>query len=198
MHRLIARGALVLGSFAAFAGCSDDRRHGFSFFEHEPSETILATSQSRIVLDARRKPIAELARMGWIAGTWTAHEAFEDRAKTGHDTTYVFAPTMAGRWIFGADGDAADYVYITYDPLAKHWIMTRFGAGPSYGTYVSLAGWTGRQIAFDSISTFADGREYHRRTTFERRDRNHFALWDEERLASGKYMLDDRIDFTKG
>ncbi len=135
-----------------------------------------------------------------MMGTWHAHN-FENvgdgQQRDLGTNTYVFAQTMKGRWIFGADGKASDYFYITYDPFAEHWALVRMNADPSYGIWISDRGWRGNSIEFTSTYAYALGRPYQRRTTIVRKGAKAFGMYDEEQLPDGSWTSDDSVELTK-
>lgn len=152
------------------------------------------------VRESLSRPIGELARFAWMAGTWNARDIVQLPGGRTRDlglNTYVFAETMKGRWLFGADGKAKDELYITYDALAGQYVLVRIEADPSYGVWVSRSGWTGNQIAFTSSGAYADGRLYRRRVTIVRRDARSFSIYDDEQLPNGVWLPDDEIELTK-
>ncbi len=152
------------------------------------------------VQNTLHRNIRELAQLGWLAGTWRAH-SFTDlgdgRSRDAGMNTYVFGLTLHNRWFFGADGKASDFLYITYDPFAHHWVLLRFQDNPSYGIWLSDAGWKGNRIVFESSFSTANGRQYHRRLTIIHKDARDFGLYDEEQLPNGSWTSDDAIELTK-
>jgi hypothetical protein len=146
------------------------------------------------------RPIRQLSAFGWLTGTWRAHnveQIGDGRQVDLGINTYVFAQTMKGRWIFGADGKASDYFYITYDPFAEHWTLVRLGASPEYGIWVSESGWHANTIEFTSNYSFAIGRQYRRRITIIHKDARTFGIYDEEQLSDGSWTGDDAVELTK-
>ena len=146
------------------------------------------------------RPIRQLSEFGWLTGTWRAHNVEEIGDGRQIDlgiNTYVFAQTMKGRWIFGADGKASDYFYITYDPFAAHWILVRFSSTPEYGIWTSERGWHGNTIEFTSNYSFAIGRQYRRRITLIHKDARTFGIYDEEQLSDGSWTGDDAVELSK-
>jgi hypothetical protein len=147
-----------------------------------------------------RRPIRQLSEFGWLTGTWRAHNVEEIGDGRQIDlgiNTYVFAQTMKGRWIFGADGKASDYFYLTYDPFAEHWTLVRFSSTPAYGIWTSERGWHGNTIEFTSNYSFAIGRQYRRRITIIHKDARTFGIYDEEQLSDGSWTGDDAVELTK-
>jgi len=147
-----------------------------------------------------RRPIRELAQIGWMAGTWNARSVEERGDGTTRNrgtTTYVFSPTMKGRYFFGADGKARDYIFITFDPFARHWVLVRFEGNPSYGIWISDGGWKGNRIEFLSNFSFANGRQYRRRLTIIHKDPRTFGIYNEEQLPTGGWTPDDAVELTK-
>lgn len=146
------------------------------------------------------RSIRQLSSFGWLNGTWRAHNVEElgnGRQKDLGANTYVFAQTMKGRWIFGADGKASDYFYLTYDPFAQHWTLVRMNSNPSYGIWISDSGWHGNSIDFTSSYSYANGRQYRRRITIIHKDARTFGIYDEEQLSDGSWTGDDAVEFTK-
>jgi hypothetical protein len=147
-----------------------------------------------------RRSIPLLSSFNWMTGTWHAHN-FENvgdgQQRDLGTNTYVFAQTMKGRWIFGADGKASDYFYITYDPFAEHWALVRMNVDPSYGIWISERGWRGNSIEFTSTYAYALGRPYQRRTTIVRKGPKAFGMYDEEQLPDGSWTSDDSVELTK-
>lgn len=146
------------------------------------------------------RPIRELGQFGWLVGTWHAHDVEEHADGTSRDrglTTYVFGTTMKGRYIFGADGKASDYLYVTFDPFARHWVLVRFEENPSYGIWISETGWQGNRIEFLSNVSYANGRQYRRRLTIIHKDARTFGIYDEEQLPNGSWTPDDAVELTR-
>jgi len=142
-----------------------------------------------------------MSQFGWMTGTWRATKAQEylsdGRPVDLGINTYVFASTMRGRWIFGGDGKATDYFYISFDPFARHWVLLRLGSNPSYGIWVSTEGWHLNEIIFTSNYSYVNGRQYRRRTTLIRKDPRTFGIYDEEQLPTGGWTIDDAIELTR-
>jgi hypothetical protein len=152
------------------------------------------------VRDIIARPIPQLSQFGWMTGTWRAHnveQLGDGRQRDLGGNTYVFDLTMHGRWIFGGDGKASDYFYLTYDPFARHWVLLRVGPNPVYGIWVSSDGWHLNQIAFTSNYSYANGRQYRRRITFIHKDARTFGIYDEEQLPSGAWTADEAVELTK-
>jgi hypothetical protein len=146
------------------------------------------------------RPIPQMSQFGWMTGTWRAHnveELSDGRSVDLGMNTYVFAETMKGRWIFGGDGKATDYFYVSFDPFAQHWVFVRLGPNPAYGIWVSSAGWHLNTIQFTSNYSYVNGRQYRRRTTFIRKDARTFGIYDEEELPNGAWTADDAVELTK-
>jgi len=145
------------------------------------------------------RPIVQLARIAWMTGTWNARviRHIGPHRETSDAATYVFAPLMHGRWLFGADRHAGDYIYITYDQLGNHWTLVRLEANPSYGTFVSSDDWRAGRITFTSVAAFAEGQPYARTTTILKRNARSFVIYDKERLADGTSLLDDIVTLEK-
>lgn len=146
------------------------------------------------------QPIRELAHIRWMIGTWNARSSEERSDGKMHErirSTYVFATTMNDRYVFGADGKARDYLFITYDPLARHWMMARLENNPSYAIWISEAGWKNDRIEFTSDASFVNGRKYYRRLTIVRKTDRSFTLSREEQLADGSWTPDDITALTK-
>jgi hypothetical protein len=152
-----------------------------------PARTIRQALLDPDAVRAARQPIRQLASFGWLAGTWH-----------GKDDTYVFAFTMKGRWLFGADGKSNDFLYISYDPLDDVYVLERVEGSPAYGLWTSPGGWQGGRIVFTSEVAYVAGRPYHRRLTIERHGPNAFNLKEEEQLESGEWALDGSVELTKG
>lgn len=150
--------------------------------------------------DLLRRPISQLRAFAWLTGTWRAQTIEQSGDGQQHDlgtNIYVFAQTMKGRWIFGADGKATDYFYITYDPFAEHWILVRMNATPAYGVWTSDRGWQRNSIEFTSVFSYATGRPYRRRITIVQKDAKNFKIYDEEQLSDGSWTGDDSVSLTK-
>ncbi len=146
------------------------------------------------------RPIRELAQIGWLSGTWNAHSVErlgDGSSRDGGTTTYVFGLTMKGRWLFGADGRGRDYLYMTFDPFSRKWVLLRFQGNPSYGLWNSENGWRGNRIEFTSSYSFANGRQYRRRLTIIHKDVRTCGIYDEEQLPDGSWTPDDYVELTK-
>jgi hypothetical protein len=162
--------------------------------------TIPQSLEDPDVSGVLHRSISLLSTFNWMMGTWNAHnveEMGDGRQRDLGTNTYVFAQTMKGRWIFGADGKATDYFYISYDPFAEHWILVRMNSNPSYGLWISERGWHGNTIEFTSTYAYALGRPYQRRTTLVRKDAKSFGIYDEEQLPDGSWTSDDSVELTK-
>ncbi len=152
------------------------------------------------VINIIARPIRELSHFGWMSGTWRAHNVEELPDGKRRDlgiNTYIFAFTMKGRWLFGADGKAQDEFYITYDPFANRYVLLRIEGDPSYGIWVSESGWRGNAIVFTSNFSYANGRQYRRRITIIHKDARTFGIYDEEELPDGSWTADDAVELTK-
>jgi hypothetical protein len=165
---------------------------------HQP--TVPQALDDPDVQSMLRRSIQLLSTFNWMTGTWHARN-FENvgdgQQRDLGTNTYVFAQTMKGRWIFGADGKASDYFYITYDPFAEHWALVRMNVDPSYGIWISERGWRGNSIEFTSTYAYALGRPYQRRTTIVRKGPKAFGMYDEEQLPDGSWTSDDSVELTK-
>ena len=146
------------------------------------------------------RPIRELAQIGWMQGVWSV-SGVTNRADSGTQpikpTTYVFSPIMKGRWMFGADGNAKDYIYLTFDPFARHWVALRFGDNPTYGMWQSDRGWVGNRIDFITNFSYVNGRQYRRRLTIIHKDARTFGIYELEQQPDGSFIPDDAFDFKK-
>jgi len=147
--------------------------------------TILQSAKDPEVQRILRDPIDKLAQFSWLVGTWRTR-----------DDTYIFAFTMKNRWIFGADGKANNYLYLTYDPFAHHFVLNRLENNPSYGIWTA-DGWQGDKMVFLSDAAYADGHPYHRRLTILRETARTFSIHDEEQLPDGSWTSDGTIELTK-
>jgi len=146
------------------------------------------------------RPIRQLSQISWMAGTWRASNSEHigvGRMRYLGLNTYVFGFTMHGRWLFGADGKASDFLYITYDPFAHRWVLARLQGNPSYGIWLSQAGWKGNRIVFETTLSYANGHAYHRRLTIIHKDARTFGIYDEEQLPDGSWTADDAVELTK-
>jgi len=162
--------------------------------------TIPDSTASHAVRAIIARPIRELAQIGWMTGTWKAHVVQKDGNGKSHERglgTYVFGTTMKGRYMFGADGKARDYLYLTFDPFVKRWVLVRFEGNPSYGVWVSHAGWSENRIDFVSEFAYANGRPYRRRTTLVHKGARAFGIYDDEELADGTWARDRAVELNK-
>jgi hypothetical protein len=145
-------------------------------------------------------PISELVLFDWLKGTWRAHTL--EQLPTGGSSdlgmnTYVFAPVLNGRWIFGASGHSDDEFYITYDVFARRYVALRIQGDPSYGLWVSYEGWRGDKIVFISNDSTVFGRPYVRRMTIEHPSARAFDIIDEEQRPDGSWSTDDVLEMNK-
>jgi hypothetical protein len=162
--------------------------------------TIPDSMQDPNVRSIMARPIRELSEIGWMQGTWSVTGVTNKQDGTTQPippTTYVFSPIMKNRWMFGADGRSADYLYITYDPFARHWVVLRFGNNPSYGMWTSERGWVGNRIDFITNFSFVNGREYRRRLTIIHKDPRTFGIYELEQQPDGSFIPDDAYDFKR-
>jgi len=146
------------------------------------------------------RQIAQLSQLSWMTGTWRAHNVEELGDGRQHDlglNTYVFAPIMKGRWMFGGDGKGTDFFYITYDPFAQRWTLVRLNETPAYGIWISDRGWRGNSISFTTTYSYAVGRQYARRLTIIHKDARTWGIYDEEQLSDGSWTGDDAVELTK-
>lgn len=145
-------------------------------------------------------PISELVLFDWLKGTWRSHTLEQLPTGGSRDlgtNTYVFAPVLDGRWIFGASGRSDDEFYITYDPFARRYVALRIQGDPSYGLWVSYDGWRGDKIVFVSNDSTVFGRPYVRRMTIEHPSARTFDILDEEQRPDGSWSTDDVLEMTK-
>ena len=145
-------------------------------------------------------PITELVLFDWLKGTWRSHTLAQLPAGGSRDlgrNTYVFAPVLKGRWLFGASGTSDDEFYISYDPFARRYVALRIQGDPSYGLWVSYDGWRGNKIVFISNDSTAFGRAYVRRMTIEHPSARAFDIIDEEQRPDGSWSTDDVLEMTK-
>jgi hypothetical protein len=162
--------------------------------------TVSQSLEDSGVKNILRRPIAQLSAFAWLTGTWHARniEILGDgRQRDLGTNTYVFAQTMKGRWIFGADGKATDYFYITFDPFVQRWILVRMNPSPAYGIWTSDRGWQRNTIEFTSTYAYSTGRPYRRRITIDHKDPRSFNIYDEEQLPDGSWTSDDAVQLTK-
>jgi hypothetical protein len=145
-------------------------------------------------------PISELVLFDWLKGTWRSHTLEQLPTGGSRDlgmNTYVFAPVLNGRWIFGASGHSDDEFYITYDPFARRYLALRIQGDPSYGLWISYDGWRGNKIVFVSNDSTAFGRSYVRRMTIEHPSTRAFDIIDEEQRPDGSWSTDDVLEMNK-
>lgn len=162
--------------------------------------TIADSIDDPAVQRSLTRPIRELSQIGWMTGTWHARSLErhgDGRSRVLGRATYVFSATMKGRYFFGADSAARDYMYLTFDPLSKRWALMRLANNPSYGMWLSESGWKGNQIEFLSGFAVANGRQYRRRTTIVHKDSRSFGIYDDEQLADGTWTPDGAVELTK-
>ncbi len=162
--------------------------------------SLLQTLSDPNVQSVVHHSIRQLSQISWMSGTWRAHNS--ERVGVGRSrdlglNTYVFGFTMHGRWLFGADGKASDFIYITYDPFAHRWALARLQGNPSYGIWISEGGWKGNRIVFETTFSYANGHPYHRRLTIIHKDARTFGIYDEEQLPDGSWTADDAVELTK-
>lgn len=156
----------------------------------------LADPETRPLLGG---PIRQLAHIRWMAGTWRARDirSHVNGKQTAGANTYIFAYTMKGRWIFGADGTLTDFIYLTYDPLGERWVLLQLEKYPSYGIWTSAEGWQHGRIVFEGEPASALGRAFRRRFTIIHRDLTHMAIVAEEQRPDGSWITDERIELAK-
>jgi len=145
-------------------------------------------------------PISELVLFDWLKGTWRSHTLAQLPTGGSRDlglNTYVFAPVLDGRWIFGASGHSDDEFYITYDVFARRYVALRIQGDPSYGLWVSYDGWRGDKIVFVSNDSTVFGRPYVRRMTIEHPSARAFNIIDEEQRPDGTWSTDDVLEMNK-
>ncbi len=145
-------------------------------------------------------PISELVLFDWLKGTWRSHTLEQLPTGGSRDlgmNTYVFAPVLNGRWIFGATGRSDDEFYITYDVFARRYVVLRIQGDPSYGLWVSYDGWRGDKIVFISNDSTVFGRPYVRRMTIEHPSARAFNIIDEEQRPDGSWSTDDVLEMNK-
>jgi hypothetical protein len=152
------------------------------------------------VIEITSRPIRELSQIGWMQGVWNAtgvSNTLEGTTIPIKPTSYVFSFTMKDRWMFGADGSAKDYIYLTFDPFAHRWVVLRFGSNPAYGMWQSEKGWVGNRIDFVTNFSYVDGRQYRRRLTIIHKDARTFGIYELEESPDGSYIPDDAYEFKK-
>ena len=146
------------------------------------------------------RPIRELSQVAWMQGTWRAtgsYELSDGSSKRIEPTTWVFAPVLNNRWLFGADGRSQDYLYLTFDPFLRRWTALRFAANPAYGIWISDRGWVDNRIDFVTNFSYANGRQYRRRLTIIRKDARTFGIYETEQLPDGTWTPDDAVELTR-
>ena len=162
--------------------------------------TIPESMSDQRVTNMASAPITELVLFDWLKGTWRSHTLAQLPAGGSRDlgrNTYVFAPVLKGRWLFGASGTSDDEFYISYDPFARRYVALRIQGDPSYGLWVSYDGWRGNKIVFISNDSTAFGRAYVRRMTIEHPSARAFDIIDEEQRPDGSWSTDDVLEMTK-
>ncbi len=146
------------------------------------------------------RPIRELSQIGWMQGVWNVTgimNTLEGTTIPIKPTSYVFSFVMKDRWMFGADGNAKDYIYLTFDPFAHRWVVLRFGENPAYGMWQSERGWVGNRIDFVTNFSYVNGRQYRRRLTIIHKDARTFGIYELEETADGSFIPDDAYEFKK-
>lgn len=150
------------------------------------------------------RPVPQLAQIAFMAGTWRCHvRSFATGTARAHDfgqTTYTGTFLMRNvlngqkSWLQLADVRRRDLSFITYDPLAKQWVVTGIEWPVSYGVGTgTMIG--NRLIVTSDVTVF--GRRYHLRSTYIKHSNDAFTLLNEEQRPDGSWLRDDEYDYVR-
>lgn len=151
-----------------------------------------------------KRPVAELKKIAYMAGTWRCHTyAFATGKVPAHDYgytmytgTFIMRNVLNGQrqWLQLVDERERDLSFITYDPMARQWVVTGIEWPVSYG--VSTGTMRANQlIVGGNVTVF--GRNYRLRTSYVKHSNDSFSLINEEQRPDGTWLRDDEYDFVR-
>ena len=153
---------------------------------------------------ALKEPVPQLKQIAWLVGTWRCHaHSFAVGSAPAHDfgeSTYsakfIMRNPLNGEqpWLQLVDEATRDLSFITYDPMAKRWVVTGIEWPVTYGT--STGTMTGNRLVVTGTSTIF-GREYRLRQTYTKVSDNAFTIFNEEQRPDGSWIPDDEYDFVR-
>lgn len=150
------------------------------------------------------KRVPELQLISWMTGTWRCHaRSFaagsapaKDFGETNYTAKLIMRNGLNGErtWAQLADAKARDLTLITFDPMARRWVMTGIEWPVSYG--VSTGTMSHNRLVLTGNATVF-GRDYYLRQTITKLSNDAFTILNEERRPDGTWLRDDEYDFTR-
>jgi hypothetical protein len=139
-----------------------------------------------------------------MIGTWRCHlHSFAVGSAPARDfgiSTYraqlIMPNALNGErsWLQMADTRNRDWSFITYDPMAKQWVVTGIEWPVTYG--VSTGTMRGNRLVVSGKATIF-GRDYRLRQTYTKRSNDAFTILNEELSPDGTWIRDDEYDFVR-
>jgi hypothetical protein len=163
-----------------------------AIYQAMPSRSMLA------------QPVLELRKIAWMVGKWRCHiRSFavgstpaRDFGESTYTARFIMRNALNGEktWLQLADDATHDLSFITYDPMAKQWVVTGIEWPVSYG--VSTGQLTGDSLVATGDSTIF-GRKYRLRQSYTRLSDDAFKITNEEQRPDGSWIADDEYDFVR-
>jgi len=166
-----------------------------------PYVPIYEAMPSRAIL---KRPVPELKHLGWMVGAWRCHvHSFavgrapaRDFGESSYTAKFIMPNALNGQrtWLQLADTTSRDLTLLTFDPMARRWVLTGIEWPVSYG--VSTGEMSGHRLVLTGGATVF-GRNYHLRQTITKVGENSFTILNEERRPDGRWIRDDEYDFVR-
>ena len=168
---------------------------------NSPYVPIYKAIPPRSVL-AQRVP--QLQQIAWMAGTWRCHaHSFavgstpaRDFGQSNYTAKFIMRNALNGErpWLQLADDAGRDLSFITYDPLARQWVVTGIEWPVTYGT--TTGSMRSNRLVVTGVTTIF-GRDYRLRQTYTKLGNNAFRIFNEEQRPDGTWIADDEYDFVR-
>lgn len=170
-------------------------------FVATPYVPIYEAMPSRAALS---RPVPELKQIAWMKGTWRCHmHTFAVGSAPAHDAAqelytakFIMRNALNGEqsWLQVEDAKQRDLSFITFDPMAKRWVVTGIEWPVTYGTTVGMM-MGNRLVATGTVTVF--GRDYILRQTYTKLNNDAFRIFNEEQRPDGSWLPDDEYDFVR-
>lgn len=151
-----------------------------------------------------KQPVAELKQIAYMAGTWRCHVytfatgkvAAHDYGYSPYTGSFIMRNALNGQrsWLQMVDERQRDLSFITYDPMARQWVVTGIEWPVSYGVQTGKMS-ANRLVVFGFATVF--GHKYRLRTSYVKHTNDSFSLINEEQRPDGSWMRDDEYDFVR-
>jgi hypothetical protein len=147
------------------------------------------------------KPAPEMASLAFMLGDWdvttTVFATAKRKASVSHGRSHI-APKLGGVWLAQTDsydGVEQDQTWTTFNPVIRRFVSASVDVtGNSVRT--EAAGWRGNRLVFEGTVEIV-GERVTLRQTMTRRSDHQFAVFNEERSASGKWVPLDEYVLTR-